>query len=174
MAEVRVNCPTCKAELAIGEEHLGQEVECGSCLGVFVAQESKSSKKPDKGRRNERDHDDADDDRPRRKRRRRRDDEDDFDYSPPGAGGGDGGGTGLAVTSLIFGIVSFPLLCCCHLNVPASLMGIVFGAIAIYKPNGRGLAITGLVLSILSLVIYGGLFAFGLGLQGLNAGKDFR
>jgi hypothetical protein len=172
MAEVRVNCPKCNAELAIGEEHLGQEVECGSCLGVFVAADPKA-KKPKNVRRNEREADEEDD-RPRKKRRRRRDDEDDFDYSPPGSDAGDGGGTGLAVTSLVFGIVSFPLLCCCHLNVPASLLGIVFGAIAMYKPNGRGLAITGLVLSILSLVIYGGLFAFGLGLQGLNAGRGFR
>src|SRR5207249_1923500 len=103
------------------------------------------------------DEDDDEDDRPsRRKRRRRRDDdEDDYDYSPPGTSSGGGGGSGLAVTSLILGILSFPtLICCCYLNVPLSLAGIITGIIGMSKPQGRGMAITGVVLSALSLLVF--------------------
>ena len=172
MAEVRVNCPTCNAELAIGEEHLGKEVECGSCLGAFVAEDPSTKKQPYKMKREDRTDDDED--RPRKKKRRRRDDddEDDYDYSPPGAS--DGGGTGLAITSLILGILSFPLMCCCYLNVPTALLGTALGAVAMYKPNGRGLAITGLAINIISLVIFAGLFVLGFGMQAANAGKGFR
>ena len=177
MAEVRVTCPTCNAELAIGEEHLGKEIECGSCLGAFVAEDPKTKKQPYKMKRTEkdRDEDEDDDDRPRKKKKRRRrdDDEDDYDYSPPGSSG-DGGSSALGVTSLIFGILSFPLLCCCYLNVPASLIGIATGAIAMYKPNGRGMATVGLILSIVSLLLFGGMFALGFGMQAVNAGKGFR
>src|SRR5258708_5973561 len=129
MANIRVTCPTCKAELEIGDEHIGKEVECGSCLQAFKVEDPKSKKTPYKMRRPRNDDEDDDDDRPsRRKRRRRReDDEDDYDYSPPGTSSGGGDGTGLAVTSLILGILSFPMLCCCYLNIPISLAGIITG-----------------------------------------------
>ena len=67
MANVRVKCPTCNAELEIGEEHLGKEVDCGSCLQVFVA-EGTREKKPYRMRRTEREEDDQSDE-PRRRRR---------------------------------------------------------------------------------------------------------
>jgi predicted Zn finger-like uncharacterized protein len=82
MAAIRVTCPTCKTELEIDERHAGQEVECGSCLQVFVAKDpnareeapaaSSTGKRPYKARR---DSDEDDEDRPRRKRRSRRDNE---------------------------------------------------------------------------------------------------
>ena len=170
MANIRVNCPTCKAELEIGDEYVGQEVECGKCLQPFKAEDPKSVKKPYKMQRSRDDEDDEDDDdRPRRKKRRRDDDEDDYDYSPPGASrGSSGGGTGLAVTSLILGIISFPMICCCYLNLPISVAGIVTGIIGMSKPNGRGMAIAGLVLSIVSLLLFGGFFVFGMAMNGMN------
>jgi hypothetical protein len=170
MADIRVTCPMCNAELAIGEEHLGKEIECGSCLQPFVAEDPKTKKQPYKMRRTEKDRDeDEDDDRPRKKKKRRRDDEDDYDYSPPGSS--DGGSSALGVVSLIFGILSFPLLCCCYINIPASLIGIATGVIAMSKPNGRGLGIAGITLSILSLLIFGGIFMIGAGAQLANPGR---
>jgi TM2 domain-containing membrane protein YozV len=83
MPNVRITCPTCDSELEIGSEHLGEEVECGSCLQPFTAKGSAAKTKPYKMRRRERDDDrddDEDDDRPRRRRRRR--DDDDFEYDP--------------------------------------------------------------------------------------------
>ena len=172
MADVRVICPTCNAELAIGEEHIGKEVECGSCLGAFVAEDPKTKKKPYKMRRTEREDDDDDDERPKKKRRRRRDDDDDYDYSPPSASG-DGSST-LGVLSLVFGLISFPLMCCCYLNVPASLAGIACGAIGLAKPASRSLSIAGIACSVISLVIFGGMFAIGMGAQAVNFGKFGR
>ena len=88
MANIRVTCPTCKADLEISKEHLGKEVECGSCLQAFVAEDPKSKKKPYKMRRPK--NEDRDDDDRSRKRRPRRDDdeEDDYDYSPRRYSGG--------------------------------------------------------------------------------------
>jgi hypothetical protein len=37
MANIRVNCPACRALLELDAVHAGTEVECGSCLQVFVA-----------------------------------------------------------------------------------------------------------------------------------------
>ena len=38
MASIRVTCPMCGKLLEVGAEHAGQEVECGECLQVFVAE----------------------------------------------------------------------------------------------------------------------------------------
>lgn len=70
MANIRVTCPTCKQELEIDAQYIGQEVECGSCLQVFVAKDPNArepaGKKPYKAKR------DLDEDEPRRKKPARR------------------------------------------------------------------------------------------------------
>jgi predicted Zn finger-like uncharacterized protein len=169
MANVRVTCPTCKAELEIGEEHLGQEVECGSCLQAFVAKRPSTGLQSSRGRPG-RDDEDRDDRPPRRSRRsRRRDEDDDFDYTPPGADVGGGGSLVLGIVSLLCGFLSFPMIiCCCHLNVPVSLAGLVCGIIGMQKSQGKGLSIAGVVLCVLSLLTYGGFFLFGLGFNAFN------
>jgi predicted Zn finger-like uncharacterized protein len=73
MANVRVHCPTCNAELEIDDRYLGQEVECGSCLETFVAEEPK--KKNDLVRLKD---DEFEERRPRRRRSRWEDDDDDY------------------------------------------------------------------------------------------------
>lgn len=167
MAYVRVQCPACNAELEIDEQHLGQEVECGSCLQTFVAQDA-SARPSSRGRRSERD-DDRDEDRPRRRRSRRAADDDDYDYSPPRARSG--GGNALGVVSLIFGILSYPLMCCCYLNIPTALVAIVCGAIGLSNPQSKGLSIAGLILGGLNLLVFGALFLFGLGINMVNMGR---
>jgi len=173
MANVRVTCPTCNAELEIGEEHLGKEVECGSCLGAFVAEDPKTKKQPYKMRRPKDDTGEDEEDRPRKKKRRRRrdDDEDDYDYSPPSSRGG-GGGTGLAVTSLILGLLSLPLACCCGLfSLPVSLGASITGAIALKNPEGKGMAVTGLILGLLGIGLFIAAFAIGFGMNMGNLGR---
>lgn len=171
MANVRVTCPTCNAELEIGEEHLGKEVECGSCLGAFVAEDPATKKKPYKMRREEKDPEDEED-RPRKKKRRRRrrdDDDDDYDYSPPGSGGG---GTGLATTAMILGIVALPMACCCGMfSLPLSLGAVVTGGIAMKNPEGKGQAVTGLICGLLALGFSIAALAIGFG---MNAGNFNR
>jgi predicted Zn finger-like uncharacterized protein len=177
MANVRVTCPTCKAELEIGEEHLGKEVECGSCLQPFVAEDPSRRKGPYRMRRpREDDQDDDDNDRRKKKRRREDDYEDDYDYSPPGTTAR-GGGNGLAVTALVLGILAIPLSCCCGLcSLPVSIGAIVTGGIGMKNLNGRGMSIAGLVLGILAIVItIGGFFlGFGMNMANLNQAGRFK
>ncbi|MDB5308605.1 MAG: hypothetical protein JWO38_2807 [Gemmataceae bacterium] len=81
MSTIRVICPTCNAELEIDEKHAGQEVECGSCLQVFVAEAPGGKKKP--YRMNRSGEDDEAGDRAPRRRSRRDDDDDDYEDDRP-------------------------------------------------------------------------------------------
>lgn len=65
----------------------------------------------------------------------------------------------LATTSLILGIISITIGMCCCYGMPFNLLGLVFGIIAMVqirsdpqRYSGEGIAIGGLVLSILSLL----------------------
>src|SRR4051812_3737099 len=65
----------------------------------------------------------------------------------------------LAVTGLILGIVSL-LACCCY-GLPFNIGGIVCSAIGLNQikkdpanQRGRGMAIAGLIMSILSIILY--------------------
>jgi hypothetical protein len=66
----------------------------------------------------------------------------------------------LAVTSLILGIISLTFgLCCCY-GLPFNLTGIIFSLIALSqiknnpeRYDGKGMAIAGLVLCLVSLVV---------------------
>src|SRR5947207_904045 len=99
----RITCPTCGAALEITAEMVGQQVECGSCQTHFVARLDRPSARraddEDRPSRRRRDDDDEDD-RPSRRRRRDGDDYDDFPRRQKG------GGNGLAVASMIVGILS--------------------------------------------------------------------
>jgi hypothetical protein len=99
--------------------------------------------------------DDEDDDRPRRRSRR----DVDFDRPPPPAG------NGMAVASLVLGLLSFCL------GPLTGLIGGILGLVALRKPTGRGLAITGLVLSFVCSVGYviGGVFFY---LEGQKLRKE--
>ncbi len=74
---------------------------------------------------------------------------------PPKYGGQNGGGqTGLAIASLICGIVS--VLCCCTLCISwiATAAAIVCGIITLVQHrDGKGMAITGLVLGVVGLLL---------------------
>lgn len=65
-----VSCPTCESTLRLGDELLGQQVRCGGCQEVFVAEGPLPP--PKRSRR-----DDDDEDRPRKRPSRRDDDYDD-------------------------------------------------------------------------------------------------
>lgn len=70
--------------------------------------------------------------------------------------------TGMAIASLILGIVSLIGLCCCGLNIITAPLAIIFGIISLAKKyDGTGLSITGIVLAALSLIMMlGVVFAF--------------
>jgi len=71
------------------------------------------------------------------------------------------GTNGLAVTSLVAGIVSLPgLACCCFPTMLSAPLGIVFGIIALVqlkgrpRQSGRGMAWTGIALSVAALLLF--------------------
>ena len=168
MADILVTCPTCKTQLEIDAEYEGQEVECGSCLQVFVATTKKargddaggsgrrggsgsSSGRPSRSRSSR--DDDDDDDRGRRRSRRDYDDDDDYDHDYAPRRRRSGGGNGLAVTALVLGILSLPACCCPIVGILTSLGAIVTGSIGLKNPDGKGMAVAGLVLGIIGLIL---------------------
>jgi hypothetical protein len=82
------------------------------------------------------------------------------------------GTNGLAVTSLVFGIlsvVSLPgVICCCAPPIVTAPLGIVFGIVALAQLKsspeqaGRGMAWTGLALSTAVFLLFGCLLLFGV------------
>ena len=79
------------------------------------------------------------------------------------------GTNGLAVASLVSGVLSLPgLLCCCPYTPLTATLGIVFGIIALAQLKGqtphssRSMAWTGIALSIAGLVLFAILMLFGM------------
>jgi hypothetical protein len=64
------------------------------------------------------------------------------------------GGSGLAIASMVLGIVALVLSCCFYyISIPCAIIGVILGAVALSKKSaGKGMAIAGLVCSIISLV----------------------
>ena len=198
-----VVCPTCGTTLAVTDAMLGGEVQCGQCRQVFrttqappPAPKRATARRDDEDddrrerpthrrdrrdeddrpsrRRSSREDDDGDEYADRRKRRqsraRRDDDDDDYDRRSSG------GGTGMAVTSMILGIVAvtaevpammltaFGSLFCCGLGAvftwPAHIVGValgitglILGSMAMKKKEGKGMAVSGVATSIAALVL---------------------
>ena len=74
----------------------------------------------------------------------------------------------MAVAGMIMGIISITIGCCCY-GFPFNLLGIIFSLIGLSQikrdpqnQQGRGMAIAGLVLSILSIILVLALLAFGV------------
>ena len=81
------------------------------------------------------------------------------------------GTNSLAMMGMLMGGLSITCGCCCY-GLPFNLLGIIFSLVALaqirndaYPQVGRGLAIAGLVLSLLSLLLAVLFFAFGLALS---------
>lgn len=88
-------------------------------------------------------------------------------------GGNQPGGVGLGVASMVLGILSILFSCCFYyIAFPCGIIGLLLGAVAIKKNNsGKGMAVAGVVLSIISLalavitIIVGGALLSELGLS---------
>jgi hypothetical protein len=89
---------------------------------------------------------------------------------------------GMALTSLIMGILAITIGFCCCYGLPFNLFGVIFSLIAFAQikadpqnQGGRGLALTGLILSIASFVIGGIMFVIFVAMGGLQeALRDFN
>jgi hypothetical protein len=83
----------------------------------------------------------------------------------------------FAIVAIVCGGLSLLCACICY-GFPFNLLGIVFGAVAIAQTGagstqgGRGLAIAGVALSVLSVLIVVGLVVLGMGAGMLSAVLD--
>lgn len=64
------------------------------------------------------------------------------------------GGAGLAIASMVLGIVALVLSCCIpYVTFVCALVGVILGGVSLAKKKGgKGMAIAGLVCSIIALV----------------------
>lgn len=81
---------------------------------------------------------------------------------------------GFAIAGLVLGIISLPLCFCC-LGLPFNVLGLTFSAIALsqikQQPqtySGKGLALSGLICSIISLVLGIIIFILSLTMHGIR------
>jgi len=78
----------------------------------------------------------------------------------------------MALASLFMGILSLTCGMCCCYGIPFNVLGIIFALVALaqisadpYGQQGRGLAVAGLVLCVLSLVLAALAGVFGVALS---------
>ena len=63
--------------------------------------------------------------------------------------------SGLAIASMVLGIVSLVLFCIPYVCFPAGIVGIILGGVSLgTKKGGRGMAIAGLVCSLIAMAVY--------------------
>ena len=87
----------------------------------------------------------------------------------------------LALTSMVLGVFSMTCgLCCCY-GLPFNVLGLIFSLVALAQirndplgQQGKGLAIAGLVLCLLSLLSAALFFAFGLALNMPDILREIR
>lgn len=63
------------------------------------------------------------------------------------------GGSGIAIASMILGILSIVFSCCYGIGLILAIIGLILGGVALKQQRpGRGMAIAGVVTSILGLL----------------------
>lgn len=85
-----------------------------------------------------------------------------------------------AQAGMILGILSVTLICCCY-GFPFNILGLIFSLIGLVQTNenpqwqqGRGMAITGLILSGISLILAAIWFTFSLAMGHYHVMWNFR
>lgn len=63
------------------------------------------------------------------------------------------GGKGMAIASMILGIVSIVTSCIWYLGIPCAIVGLILGILHNKKNEKSGMATAGIVCSIISLVL---------------------
>lgn len=64
-------------------------------------------------------------------------------------------GKGMAIASMVLGIISIVLSCCFYyIAMPCAIISLILGAVSLKKsPNNKGMATAGIVLSIITLIV---------------------
>jgi len=78
-----------------------------------------------------------------------------YTYQQSGGQGDQPGNKGLAIASMVCGIVSLCLFCIGYISLPGAIVGLVLGLVSLKKKaGGREMAIAGVVTSIIALALY--------------------
>lgn len=71
-----------------------------------------------------------------------------------------GSNNGMAVASMVLGIISLPSMCCCVIGLPTAITGLVLGIVALnqiktgsYAKGSHGMALAGIWCSAISMVL---------------------
>ena len=71
-----------------------------------------------------------------------------------------GSNNGMAVASMVLGIISLPTTCCCIIGLPTAITGLILGSVAMnqiktgrYAKGSRGMALAGIWCSAIALVL---------------------
>ena len=156
--KIRVTCPACHDTLEVDAEHIGKEVECGSCFQPFTVEDPK--KKKYKARRDEPDEDEEPEPAPRKRKRRRDDDDDEERVRVVFVGGGPRRAEGLGVVSLVCGVLALLSFCFCPTSVPLGIAAMVCGHLGKRNPDARGVAVAGSVLGSVALLACVGFWVY--------------
>jgi len=63
-------------------------------------------------------------------------------------------GAGMAIASMVLGIVSLVIFCFWYIAVPCAIVGVVLGAVSLKrKAHGKGMAVAGVVTSLIAIAI---------------------
>ena len=61
---------------------------------------------------------------------------------------------GLAVASMVLGIVAVVFSCIIYISIPCGIVGLILGAVSLAtKKGGKGMAIAGIVCSIVAIAV---------------------
>mgnify|MGYP006286930151 CR=1 FL=1 len=76
---------------------------------------------------------------------------------------------GMAIASMVLGIVSIPLICCCYIGVATGILAVIFGFLSGNKikesngaEKGEGMALAGIILGFSAIGLAAVLIIIGL------------
>jgi hypothetical protein len=158
-------CPQCSRKLNVPDNLVGKRVKCPGCGENFSMLDEDESSLPARHSplAPEYDYEEVpddeswdDDDRGRRRRRRRRRRRDDYDDRDRGTASQ---GNGMAVAGMVLGIIGFVfsfIPCAWVLGMLLGIKGVIFSGIGLGHAakvgQGKGMAVTGLIMSILAII----------------------
>ncbi len=61
--------------------------------------------------------------------------------------------SGLAIASMVLGIVGIVACCCCGVGLPCAIVGLILGIVARARGNRQGFSIAGIILCSFALLI---------------------
>lgn len=61
---------------------------------------------------------------------------------------------GMAIASMVLGIVAVVLSCCYYLSIPCAILAIIFGILVLRRgPEGKKMAIAGIICGAVTVVL---------------------